>query len=263
MATARAWRRAPPPPPACARALRTHPQPAPSPDGAVGAGLGFAAAYPKPFARRDPNHAEPACLGARWQVTDASLLPRDRAPLAGANRCRVHRPGRGMAARALGQHGGWLLALPPIMVRKLRRHRLLLEHDVLHVRWGKLSDTLPSPHHERRHVRGRPGDTQPRRLLGGDRLRECGHWDGRIWDGEHRRLLILSQGVLLRLLQRRLRLLLRQLQHSRKRNRHGHRHWKRPVRPLPLRKSGPHRARFHVHRGVWGSRVVGHRRTCG
>ena len=48
VATARAWRRAPPPPPACARTLRTHPQPAPSPDAAVGAGLGFASAYRSP-----------------------------------------------------------------------------------------------------------------------------------------------------------------------------------------------------------------------
>ena len=41
---------------------------------------------------------------------------------------------------------------------------------------------LPSPHHGRRHVRGRYGDNQPRRLLGGDRRGECGHW-GQIWGG--------------------------------------------------------------------------------
>ena len=65
---------------------------------------------------------------------------------------------------------------------------------------GLRCSALASPHHERRHVRCRHGDNQPRRLLGGDRLRECSHWDGRIWDGELSVLLISSQGVLLLLL---------------------------------------------------------------
>ena len=42
--------------------------------------------------------------------------------------------------------------------------------------------------------------------------------------------------MLLRVLLRLDRLLLRLLQHARKRRQHGHRHWKQPVRPLPLRK---------------------------
>ena len=37
-----------------------------------------------PAAIAEPERAEPACLGARPQVIDASLLPRDRAPLAAA-----------------------------------------------------------------------------------------------------------------------------------------------------------------------------------
>ena len=38
--------------------------------------------------------------------------------------------------------------------------------------------TRPShcPHHGRRHMRGRPGDNEPLRLLGGDRRSECGDW---------------------------------------------------------------------------------------
>jgi hypothetical protein len=37
-------------------------------------------------------------------------------------------------------------------------------------------------------------------VLGGDRRRECGHWDARIWDGELSIFLIRTEGVLLRLL---------------------------------------------------------------
>ena len=74
-----------PPRPLHARALfAPTPTPASSPVGAVGAGLGFAAAAPEK-ATPEPKFAEPACLGVRWQVTDASLLPRDRAALAGAS----------------------------------------------------------------------------------------------------------------------------------------------------------------------------------
>eukprot|EP00964_Phaeocystis_antarctica_P107352 scaffold72089_cov61-Phaeocystis_antarctica.AAC.1 len=79
--------------PACARTLRTHPQPAPSPDGAVGAGLGFSAANPKPSARRDPNRAELACLGARWQVRGSSRSIRSaRHRRDSQDRCLVRPP---------------------------------------------------------------------------------------------------------------------------------------------------------------------------
>ena len=63
--------------------------------GAVGAGLRFSAEI-RPHNCRGPPYAEPghaaepACLDSLWQAPDAPLLPRDRAPLAGASRCIVH-----------------------------------------------------------------------------------------------------------------------------------------------------------------------------
>ena len=66
------------------------PTPNPSPLARWGAvGRTFLACRRVPERFSEPERAEPACLGARWQVTDAPLLPRDRAPLAGANRCVV------------------------------------------------------------------------------------------------------------------------------------------------------------------------------
>ena len=52
--------------------------------------------------------------------------------------------------------------------------------------------TRPShcPHHGRCHVRGRLGDNEPLRLLGGDRRSECGDWKAWTWDDVHSILLV-------------------------------------------------------------------------
>ena len=105
--------------PACASTLRTHPQPQPPrPLGCRGAHVsGLPPRTRKPPPLSEPERAEPACLGARWQVTDAPLLPRDRAALAGANRCVM------LEIRDLQRH--W-----PDVGASRNHLQLLLEHCV-------------------------------------------------------------------------------------------------------------------------------------
>ena len=67
VATARAWRRAPPRP--CMRAHSSHPPPTrPLARRCGWCRPRVCRRVPKPSARRDPHRAEPTCLGARWQV---------------------------------------------------------------------------------------------------------------------------------------------------------------------------------------------------
>jgi hypothetical protein len=137
---------------------------------------------------------------------------------------------------------------------------------LLFSRLGGRSCTAPGwqrlcPYHGGRHVRGRPGDNQPRGLHGGDRRRECRHWETRTWDGDLSILPSQTEGVPHPVLPGIIRLLLRLFQHSRNRKWHGHRlHWLyKPVYPLHRW----HRATSRLHLGVRRIGLVGHRRTGG